>query len=43
MDVGRRRSKRNEDKDMKLATWNVRSLWENQKDEEVKDDLDSGG
>jgi hypothetical protein len=27
MDVGRRPCKRNKDKDMKLATWNVRSLY----------------
>ena len=43
MDVGRRPCKRNKDKDMKLATWNVRSLYRPGSLAKLKDELNKYG
>ena len=43
MDVGRRPCKRNKDKDMKLATWNVRSLYRPGALAKLKDELNKYG
>ena len=43
MDVGRRPHKRNKDKDMKLATWNDRSLYRPGALAKLKDELNKYG
>jgi len=43
MDVGRRPRRRNKDKDMKLATWNVRSLYRPGALAKLKDELNKYG
>jgi hypothetical protein len=43
MDVGRRPCKRNKDKDMKLATWNFRSLYRPGALAKLKDELNKDG
>jgi hypothetical protein len=43
MDVGRRPCKRNKDKDKKLATWNVRSLYRPGTLAKLKDELNKYG